>query len=54
MSVPATCTRPASMASRPAAQLRSVDLPTPDSPTTATNSPASRTSSTPSNTVLAP
>jgi hypothetical protein len=38
----------------PAAQFRSVDLPTPDSPTTATNSPAPSTRSTPSKTVLAP
>src|SRR5947209_3065776 len=42
MSVPATRTEPASMRSRPAMQLSSVDLPTPDSPTTATNSPAPR------------
>ena len=40
MSVPATRTEPASIESRPAMQLSSVDLPTPDSPTTATNSPA--------------
>jgi hypothetical protein len=53
-SVPSTRTEPASMVSRPAAQLRSVDLPTPDSPTTATNSPGASTRSTSAKTVLAP
>src|SRR6185369_13593882 len=53
-SVPSTCTEPASMVSRPAAQLRRVDLPTPDSPTTATNSPGASTRSTSAKTVLAP
>ena len=44
----------ASMRSRPAAQFSSVDLPTPDSPTMATNSPAASTRSTSAKTVLVP
>jgi putative ABC transport system ATP-binding protein len=48
--VPSTRTSPASTGSSPAMQLSSVDLPTPDSPRMATNSPAATSRSTPRNT----
>jgi hypothetical protein len=47
-------TEPASMRSSPAMQLSSVDLPTPDSPRMATNSPARTTRLTSTKTALSP
>ncbi len=47
-SSPSTRTRPLVGASRPAAQLRNVDLPDPDGPMTAVKVPVSKARSTPS------
>src|SRR4051812_31752914 len=51
---PPPTTRPPSGACKPASSSRSVDLPQPDGPTTATDSPAPTRSSTPSSAVIAP